>query len=70
MKVYRYYCRYRPPMPGAIPRKGLTNMADFNWPQSVDGVGAWGWVEYDHPLTDEEVRDYELAASKNNPLEY
>ena len=47
MKVYRYYCRFRPPMPGAIPRHDLVNIASFDYPQEFDGVrgrvGAWGW---------------------------
>ena len=70
MKVWRYYCRFRPPMPGGIPRDGITNMASFDWPQSFNGVGCWGWVEYDRPLTEKEISDYELAGSENNPLEY
>ena len=69
-KVYRYYCRFRPPMPGGIPRKGLVHTASFDWPQSFNGITAWGWAEYDRELTDKEVDDYELAASANNPLEY
>lgn len=74
MKVYRYYCRFRPPMPGAIPRPGLQNVASFDWPQTFEGVrgrvGAWGWAEYDRPLTDKEICDYELVPSRNNPLTY
>lgn len=74
MKVYRYYCRFRPPMPGAIPREGLVNIASFDYPQEFTGkkgrVGCWGWAEYSRPLTEKEIHDYELAASPNNPLEY
>ena len=70
MKVYRYYCRFRPPMPGAIPRQGLVRVVDFDWPQSFNGVSAWGYAEYDRPLTEQEIDQYELAASQNNPLEY
>ena len=70
MKVYRYYCQFRPPMPGAIPRAGLVNTADFDYKQSFNGIGAWGWAEYSRPLTDDEIYHYELAASPNNPLEY
>ena len=70
MNVYRYYCKYRPPMPGSIPRAGLVHTADFDWPQSFNGIGAWGWAEYDRALTEKEISDYELAASPNNPLEY
>ena len=70
MKVYRYYCRLRPPMPGGIPRDGLVRIADFDWPQSFAGVTAWGWIECSRELTEKEISDYELAASPNNPLDY
>lgn len=69
--VYRYYCRFRPPMPGTIPRQGLDRVAFYDSRQSVgNGLGAWGYAEYDHALTEEEVNQYELAPSPNNPLEY
>ena len=70
MKVYRYYCQYRPPMPGAIPRDGLVNIASFDYKQSFNGVGCWGWAEYNRPLSEKEIGDYELVASPNNPLDY
>lgn len=70
MKVYRYYCKFRPPMPGAVPRQGLVRVASYDYKQSIGGIGAWGFAEYDRPLTDEEVYDYELEKGKNNPLEY
>ena len=65
-----YYCRFRPPMPGAIPRQGLIRVCAYDYPQSFNGIGAWGFAEYDRPLTEKEIADYELAASRNNPLEY
>ena len=68
--VWRYYMPFRPPMPGAQPREGLDRVCSFDWPQSFDGVSAWGYAEYTRPLTDKEIRDYELVGSKNNPLEY
>ena len=70
MKVYRYYCQFRPPMPGAVPRPGLVRVYSYDYKQRFDGVGAWGFAEYDRPLSDSEVSQYELAPSKNNPLEY
>ena len=72
MKVYRYryYCKHRPPMPGAIPRAGLVRISGFNYKQCLAGVGAWGWAEYSRPLSDEEIAQYELAPSRNNPLNY
>ena len=70
MKAYRYYCLYRPPMPGAIPRLGLLRIASYDYKQCIGGIGTWGFAEYDRPLTDAEVNQYELKPSKNNPLEY
>ncbi|MBR1561216.1 MAG: hypothetical protein IJ646_13345 [Clostridia bacterium] len=70
MKVYRYYCQFRPPMPGAIPRNSVVNTASFDYKQSFNGIGCWGWVEYSRELTEKEISDYELVASPNNPLDY
>lgn len=70
MKVYRYYCPFRPPMPGAIPRRGLVRACEYDNKQCIGGVGAWGFAEYDRQLTEKEVSDYELVEGKNNPLEY
>lgn len=69
-KVYRYYCPFRPPMPGAIPRRGLVRTCEYDYKQCIGGVGAWGFAEYDRQLTEQEVSDYELVEGKNNPLEY
>lgn len=69
MKIYRYYCKYRPPMPGAIPRAGLMHVEAYDCKQSFDGMAAWGYAEYDRPLTEKEINDYELAAFRNNPSE-
>ena len=49
--VYRYYTKYRPPMPGAIPRQGLVRVGSYDQKQTFDGIGAWGFAEYDRPLT-------------------
>lgn len=70
MKVYRYYCKYRPPMPGGVPREGLVHAADYDYPQSFNGIAAHGYVEYSRELTAREIGDYELTASPNNPLDY
>ena len=70
MKVYRYYCPHRPPMPGAIPRLGLLRACSYDYKQCIGGVGAWGFAEYDRPLTEQEVYQYELVAGQHNPLDY
>ena len=64
--AYRYYCKTRPPMIGGIPQGGiLIDAAMFDERQyvpEIDGM-AWGWVEYDHPLTAAEIADYELTSA-------
>lgn len=60
--TYRYYCLYRPPMPGTIPR-GPINIEDFGERRMIDEISrpAWGFVEYPRQLTPHEVYEYELA---------
>ena len=59
-KTYRYYLTQRPPSPGAIP-SGSINTVSFDDKQDVDGLEAWGYVEYDKPLTENQISDYELT---------
>lgn len=70
MKLYRYYCRMRPPMPGAIPRNGLDYVDAFDTRQSVNGIEAWGFADYTRELTQKEIDDYELEPCPKNPHEY
>ena len=60
-KVYRYYCLYRPPMPGTIPR-GTVSIKDFDERRMVPEISreAWGFVEYERELTKAEIDDYEV----------
>lgn len=59
---FTYYTPYRPPSPGCQPSKGLVEVVDFDDRiLTDDGIQAWGKVVYDRPLTDAEVRDYELV---------
>lgn len=62
---YRYYCLCRPAGPGAVPR-GLINLKNYDDKQFVPEIEkeAWGWVEYEKPLTDKEIRDYELEEER------
>lgn len=64
--VYRYYCKARPPMIGGIPnRVTLVNAEAFDERRYVPEIDcmAWGWVEYDHPLSSDELFDYELISA-------
>lgn len=60
MKIYRYGCPMRPPSVGSVTKLGLTAVrphdeADEEYPNS-----RWGWVEYNRPLTSQEITEYEL----------
>ena len=61
-KRYRYYMLMRPLGPGTAPR-GIVDWGKLDPNVLIESIGhhAWAWIEYDHPLTIEEVRDYELA---------
>ena len=60
--VYRYYTIYRPPSPGAVPH-GFAAMKVWGSRPYVEEIGhtAWGTVDYASPLSQQEIRDYELA---------
>lgn len=68
MILYRYYTRFRPPMPGAVPRDGLHAATDYGTVRDIDGTTAWGHADYTRPLTEEEIDHYELAAAIGNPI--
>ena len=61
--TYRYYLTQRPPMPGAVPEGNkVIGAEDFVTKREVPMIGeAYGYVEYDHPLTNKQIRDYELT---------
>jgi len=63
MAAYRYYLPYRIPEPGAVPDSTkVINCECFAGRQYVQHVGqAYGWVEYEYPLTEKQVKDYELV---------
>lgn len=61
---HRYYSTQRPISIGTYPRDGgesaeIQNF-DTRTPVENGAFQAWGWLEYDKPLTDKQVRDYEL----------
>lgn len=60
--MYTYFCRERPPVPGAVPRKGLIEVYEYPHPiyDQMDGHLLYGYVNYDRKLTAEEVSAYEL----------
>lgn len=62
---YRYYLLMHPPMPGSIPKPAgnrviaLKDFDDREWVESIQHV-AWGWVEYENPLNEKDICNYEL----------
>lgn len=66
--IYRYYCLYRPPGPGAIPR-GAVHVEDFTEDTYLPQIEmtAWGFAEYEQPLTERQVKDYELIGPEIGP---
>lgn len=57
-RKYRYQCNHRPPGPGAVPREGLEFCDD-------EGTGRYGDVVYNRPLTDKELKNFELDPVKS-----
>lgn len=63
--MYRYYCIMRPPMIGEIPHQTLWEAETFTERRYIPEIErmAWGWLEYENPLTPAEIADYELLAA-------
>lgn len=62
--LYTYYLTNRPPDIGTYPNNGnIASMEAFSHREYVQSIEryAWGWVSYTEPLTDKEVKDYELV---------
>jgi N12 class adenine-specific DNA methylase len=61
---HRYYSTQRPISIGTYPRDGGEPLEiqsfDTRTPVENGAFQAWGWLEYDKPLTDKQARDYEL----------
>ena len=67
---FRYFTLYRPPMLGAIP-SGAIEVFSYDDRHYIEDVqhDAWGYAVYDHPLTEAQISDYELAPDPTNPGE-
>ena len=57
--MHRYYLTQRPPSIGTHP-KGAAEVVGFDFKQDCGGFRAWGYVEYDEPLSDKEIANFEL----------
>lgn len=61
--IMKYYSTQRPLMPGCCPRAGVQEVVNFDDKKFCEEIGceAWGFVEYNRELTQDEVDDYELT---------
>ncbi len=66
---YRYYSTERPVAPGTFPKKPGCEISNYPQKFFIDkaAVHAWGHIDYNEPLTDQEIADYELKAE---PFEF
>ncbi len=63
--MYRYYSTQRPVAPGTFPKPPENppqEIQNFDQREPVEGTNfvAWGYLEYDLPLTEKQCSDYEL----------
>lgn len=62
--VYRYYSTQRPVNIHTYPSgMNVLNIKNYDNRLSVEGLKAWGYIEFDAPLTDDEKLDYGLYAN-------
>jgi hypothetical protein len=61
VSMVRYYLTLRPVGIGTQP-KGMVDWQNFDRRTYVPEIDheAWGWVEYDAPLTEEEIIAYDM----------
>lgn len=59
----RYYSTQRPVGPGSFPKKGVVEIFNFENRIYVPEIGrkAWGYIEYNRELTEQEAASYELV---------
>ena len=65
----RYYSTQRPVMPGSFPKPAgntVRKIENFDVRTFCEDIGreAWGYVEYDGPLSEEDAKEYELVAAR------
>ena len=64
----RYYSTQRPAGPGTFPKPKDNRVLDlwnFGKPLFCEQVNrdAWGYIDYEKPLTEQQTADYELTPS-------
>ena len=65
---YRYYMTQRPFGPGAQPN-GVKDWGELDGKTVIPSIAhhAYAWIEYDHPLSADEVWNYELEEAGATP---
>ena len=58
--MYRYYWTRRGIAPGCQP-SGFVSFADVDNGKLTNGRRCYGYIDYKEPLTDRQVKDYELT---------
>ena len=68
---HKYYSTQRPVSIGTYPRDSGEPAEIVNYDERIQVEGntirAWGYLIYDKPLTEAQIRDYELRAAPGNP---
>lgn len=61
--AYRYYSTMRPVNPGTFPNHDVKSLHNFSTRIYVESIKheAWGYLDYNIPLTETEERNYELT---------
>ena len=67
-KIKRYYSICRPVSIGTYPREGVIRIENFDDKEYCIDIkrGAWGIIEYNRTLTEEELLMFELVPDPNN----
>ena len=68
--IWRYYCPFRPPGLGAVPRFAVV-MRFYEDRVPVAAIGGrkcWGHVDYAAELSQQDVYGYELIPDPGNPV--
>ena len=65
--MYRYWLKLRPAMPGAIPKKGLENIVNYDARTYEPSIGqsVWGYVEYSEQLSKEDMYFFDLVKGRD-----
>ncbi len=62
-----YYSALRPIGIGCCPKSGIVSITNFDRRKYVPEIDreAWGYVEYDHELTEKEAYSYDLVKGES-----